>query len=133
RRRGSRQGLPAASGAAASLSEREAPCDPGAPDGLRRAYAGRRPGPADVRARAGRTLNMEYGAPGVLLAALVIDAIVGDPRWLWRRLPHPVAIMGQVIALLDRTLNRDHHSEAMRRLAGVAAIAAIVVTLAVTG
>jgi adenosylcobinamide-phosphate synthase len=76
---------------------------------------------------------MGYGAPGVLLAALVIDAVVGDPRWLWRRLPHPVAIMGKVIALLDRTLNRDQHSGVVRRLAGVAAIGAIVVALAAAG
>jgi adenosylcobinamide-phosphate synthase len=76
---------------------------------------------------------MGYGAPGVLLAALVIDAVVGDPRWLWRRLPHPVAIMGKVIAVLDQTLNRDHHSGAMRRFAGVAAIVAIVVVLVVAG
>ena len=76
---------------------------------------------------------MGYGTPGVLLAALVIDAVVGDPRWLWRRLPHPVAIMGKVIAALDQTLNRDHHSGAMRRFAGIAAIGAIVVVLVVAG
>jgi adenosylcobinamide-phosphate synthase len=76
---------------------------------------------------------MGHGAPGVLLAALAIDAVVGDPRWLWRRLPHPVVIMGKVIAVLDQTFNRDHHSGAMRRFAGVAAIVAIVVALAAAG
>jgi adenosylcobinamide-phosphate synthase len=70
---------------------------------------------------------------GVLLAALVIDALAGDPRWLWRRIPHPVALMGKVIAGLDRSLNRDHHSPTIRRAAGVAAMAAIVVALVVAG
>jgi adenosylcobinamide-phosphate synthase len=41
--------------------------------------------------------------------------------------------MGKVIAGLDRSLNRDHHSATMRRFAGVVAIAAIVVALAVGG
>jgi adenosylcobinamide-phosphate synthase len=76
---------------------------------------------------------MGYGEPGVLLAALAIDAVVGDPHWLWCRLPHPVAVMGKVIAALDRSLNRDHHSPAVRRFAGVAAIAAIVVVLTAAG
>ncbi len=30
----------------------------------------------------------------VLVAALVLDRIVGDPDWLWRRLPHPVVLFG---------------------------------------
>ena len=72
-------------------------------------------------------------APGILLAALAIDAVVGDPRWLWLRLPHPVAIMGKVIGVFDRSLNCDHHSEAVRRFAGVVAIAVIVVALVAAG
>ncbi len=34
----------------------------------------------------------------VTLVALVVDAVIGDPDWLWRRLAHPVAIMGRAIA-----------------------------------
>jgi adenosylcobinamide-phosphate synthase len=49
--------------------------------------------------------------PGPLFAALLLgmglDAIVGDPAWLWRRLPHPVVAMGRAIARLeDRWLDR---------------------------
>lgn len=42
----------------------------------------------------------------ILALALLIDAIVGDPRWLYRRIPHPVVLIGKPIAFLDRRLNR---------------------------
>ena len=29
----------------------------------------------------------------VVVAALAFDALIGDPDWLWRRLPHPVALI----------------------------------------
>jgi adenosylcobinamide-phosphate synthase len=57
-----------------------------------------------------------------LLLALALDAGVGDPTWLWQRIPHPVAVAGQAIAQLDRTLNRDEAPDLHRRIAGVAAL-----------
>ena len=44
-------------------------------------------------------------APVILLIALALDAVIGDPRWL----PHPVRLMGGLVALLDRALNRESH------------------------
>jgi adenosylcobinamide-phosphate synthase len=38
---------------------------------------------------------------GAVLLAMAIDAMFGDPRWLWRRLAHPVVAMGWVIARLE--------------------------------
>lgn len=55
----------------------------------------------------------------LLLAALALDAAVGDPDWLWRRLPHPVAIIGTVIGVLDHRLNRSTDSELQRRRMGI--------------
>ncbi|MCL4143663.1 UNVERIFIED_CONTAM: hypothetical protein GTU68_011052, partial [Idotea baltica] len=40
----------------------------------------------------------------LLLAALLLDALAGDPDWIWRRLPHPVVWIGKVISLFDRHL-----------------------------
>ena len=37
-----------------------------------------------------------------LLLALALDALIGDPAWLYRRVPHPVALMGCTIAWLER-------------------------------
>ena len=58
----------------------------------------------------------------LLAIALVLDAIIGDPDLIWRRLPHPVAIIGGLIGLLDRTLNSDALSARWRKIAGVFAI-----------
>lgn len=58
----------------------------------------------------------------LLLAALLVDALVGDPDWLWRRIPHPVTWFGAIIGSLDRRLNAAPPSSAEaqgRRLAGV--------------
>lgn len=58
----------------------------------------------------------------VVVAALAFDAVIGDPDWLWRRLPHPVALMGALIGFLDRALNRETRSTAFRRLAGIGVV-----------
>jgi adenosylcobinamide-phosphate synthase len=65
-------------------------------------------------------------APWILLGALALDALIGDPAALWRRLPHPVAAIGVAIGWLDRRLNRETWSAATRRRAGVAALAILV-------
>lgn len=54
----------------------------------------------------------------VLLGALLLDAAIGDPGWLWRRLPHPVAWLGRLVALGDAWLNRETWSASRRRAAG---------------
>lgn len=42
----------------------------------------------------------------VLLIALLLDAALGEPKWLWSRLPHPAVLMGRAVAALDRHLNK---------------------------
>lgn len=54
----------------------------------------------------------------LLLAALVIDAVIGDPPRLWRAIPHPVMIIGRAIGFLDAKLNRPQRSPLDRRLRG---------------
>lgn len=46
---------------------------------------------------------MDHAAP--LVFALLLDAALGEPRWLWSRLPHPAVLMGRAVALCDRRLN----------------------------
>lgn len=65
----------------------------------------------------------------LLFAALLIEATLGYPARLFAWIGHPVTWIGVLIARLDRALNRDEASFAMRRLAGVAAL---LVLLAVT-
>ena len=65
----------------------------------------------------------------ILLGALVLDALFGEPDWLWRRVPHPVAWLGRLVAIGDRHLNREGASANGRNLAGMAWLA---VVLAIT-
>jgi adenosylcobinamide-phosphate synthase len=66
----------------------------------------------------------------VVLVALACDAVIGDPDWLWRKLPHPVVWIGAAIGRLDLFFNREAWPPLQRRRAG---ILVIVVLVAVTG
>jgi adenosylcobinamide-phosphate synthase len=60
--------------------------------------------------------------PLLLAAALLLDAALGEPAWLWRRVPHPAVLMGRALDLADCRLNRGP----ARRLKGAIALAALV-------
>ena len=51
-----------------------------------------------------------------LILAMLLDAWLGEPRWLWSRVPHPAVLMGRLIGWADARFNRG----AARRLRGVA-------------
>ena len=40
-----------------------------------------------------------------LVFALILDALMGEPRWLWSRLPHPAVVIGNIIAKASHCLN----------------------------
>ena len=61
----------------------------------------------------------------VLLIGLLLDRIIGDPDWLWRRFPHPVVGFGKAISIADKVLNRVELSDRQRKIRGVIAIAAL--------
>jgi adenosylcobinamide-phosphate synthase len=69
----------------------------------------------------------------VVVAALAFDALIGDPDRLWRRLPHPVVLIGSFIGFLDRTLNHEAWSPAHRKMAGVGVVTLLLVTSALFG
>jgi adenosylcobinamide-phosphate synthase len=69
----------------------------------------------------------------VVIAALAFDALIGDPDWLWRRLPHPVALLGALIGCLERALNFDTRSPMHRKLAGASVVILLLIVSAVSG
>jgi adenosylcobinamide-phosphate synthase len=69
----------------------------------------------------------------LLALALALDALTGDPDVIWKRLPHPVAMIGAGIGLLDRWFNRADYSRAWRRAFGVVTVGLIVVVAAAVG
>ncbi|HUK10161.1 MAG TPA: adenosylcobinamide-phosphate synthase CbiB [Stellaceae bacterium] len=62
----------------------------------------------------------------LLLAALLIDAVIGDPAWLYGCLPHPVALIGQMIAALERRLNLAERNDRVRRALGILTVVLVV-------
>ncbi len=64
----------------------------------------------------------------LLFMALGLDALLGDMPWLFRWVPHPVVMMGRLVAGLERRLNRPERSESDRRQRGV--VVALLVPLA---
>jgi adenosylcobinamide-phosphate synthase len=69
----------------------------------------------------------------VLAWALVIDRCIGDPSWLWRRVPHPVAVAGMAIAVGDARLNAPAAPDAAKRRRGMALIAGLVIAALLLG
>ncbi|MEX0371437.1 MAG: adenosylcobinamide-phosphate synthase CbiB [Tateyamaria sp.] len=65
----------------------------------------------------------------VLACALGLDALMGEPRWLWSRLPHPAVLMGRAVSFFDRTLN----APPAQRFKGALAIASLVLSAALLG
>ena len=50
---------------------------------------------------------------------MLIELVLGYPQWLVRTIGHPVTWIGRLIGILDRRLNHDGNSEALRRINGM--------------
>lgn len=66
----------------------------------------------------------------LLLAALLVEAYVGDARFIFRFVPHPVVLIGRLVDWFDRKLNRESRPEMDRAVRGMIAV---LVVVAVTG
>lgn len=69
----------------------------------------------------------------ILLGALLLDAVLGDMPALFRRVPHPVALVGRLIERVDTRLNRPERPAADRRLRGAFALLAVTAAAATAG
>ncbi|NUB46639.1 cobalamin biosynthesis protein [Fertoebacter nigrum] len=57
----------------------------------------------------------------LLIPALLLDAALGEPKWLWNRWPHPAVLMGRAVDWADARLNRGEG----RKARGIAAMAGL--------
>ncbi|SLN72822.1 cobalamin biosynthesis protein [Roseovarius albus] len=64
-----------------------------------------------------------------LVLAMVLDAVLGEPKWLWDRVPHPAILMGRSVDVLDNALNTG----TQRRLKGIITMVALTVLAIVLG
>lgn len=65
----------------------------------------------------------------MLCLALLLDAALGEPAWLWSRVPHPAVLMGRLVGRLDAVLNNG----TSKRLKGVVCAGVLVVVSASIG
>ncbi|KUJ85100.1 cobalamin biosynthesis protein [Ruegeria marisrubri] len=65
----------------------------------------------------------------LLTCAMLLDAALGEPDWLWSRIRHPAVMIGNLIGALDRHLNHG----ANRRLKGVAVVIFLVFSALLIG
>ncbi|MEM6621942.1 MAG: adenosylcobinamide-phosphate synthase CbiB [Pseudomonadota bacterium] len=61
----------------------------------------------------------------MLALAMILDALIGEPRVLWSRVPHPVVAIGRLINWLERRLNRG----TARRGKGVLALGVVLMAV----
>ncbi|CUH66225.1 cobalamin biosynthesis protein [Thalassovita gelatinovora] len=47
-----------------------------------------------------------------LFLAMLLDAAMGEPKWLWSRFPHPAVVMGRAVGWADQRFN---HGDQRRR------------------
>lgn len=69
----------------------------------------------------------------ILVLALLADRLIGDPDWLWRRIPHPVVVFGWAIDLAERFGNRASLPDPIRFRNGLAALCFLLLASAIIG
>ncbi len=63
-----------------------------------------------------------------LALAMILDAVFGEPKWLWDRAPHPAVLIGRLISWLEAWMNAGN-----RRAKGVVMVAFLVLGAWVVG
>lgn len=69
----------------------------------------------------------------ILLFALALDSALGDPRWLYRAVPHPVVLIGRLIERWEKALNRPHLSRGWKIWQGMLLSLGVIALSALAG
>lgn len=64
-----------------------------------------------------------------ILLALILDAFLGEPVWIWSKIPHPTVLMGKIIKWCELKYNNGIN----RKNKGILFIVFIVIFLAIFG
>ena len=68
-----------------------------------------------------------------LTIAFLLDALFGDPKRIYDRVPHPIVLIGRIIERLDQSLNDPASDDATRKISGVLAVLVVVAGCAFLG
>ncbi len=64
-----------------------------------------------------------------LFFGMILDALFGEPKWLWSRYPHPAVLMGRLIGWCDQRFNAGD----ARQAKGIAVLAGLVIGAGLLG
>lgn len=64
-----------------------------------------------------------------IVFAMLLDAIFGEPKALWNRVPHPAVLMGKCVDLIDEEFNRGNFKKAK----GIVAFGGLVIAFGLLG
>lgn len=65
----------------------------------------------------------------ILFIAIILDAVFGEPEWLWKRVPHPISLIGDCIRWFDEKLNVGP----IRKIKGGVTIGILVIVAGLVG
>ncbi|WP_289033986.1 adenosylcobinamide-phosphate synthase CbiB [uncultured Roseibium sp.] len=69
----------------------------------------------------------------LLFVAILLDAVLGDPEMLWRRVSHPVVYIGRGITALETRFNNPDFSDRQRKAGGVLTLLLLVLASVAMG
>ena len=47
-----------------------------------------------------------------LVAGMILDALFGEPKWIWSRVMHPIVMVGKIISIADNFFNQAPYRKA---------------------
>jgi len=65
----------------------------------------------------------------ILALGMILDALFGEPKWLWSKVSHPAVVMGRTVGYFDKSLNSGTH----RKLRGTIALALLLLIALLLG
>lgn len=69
----------------------------------------------------------------ILFFAIISDRIIGDPAWIWTRIPHPVIIFGKLISFFEKRLNRRDLMPLNLRIRGIISMFLLMIVVGSVG
>ncbi|MEW7006548.1 adenosylcobinamide-phosphate synthase CbiB [Lentilitoribacter sp. EG35] len=69
----------------------------------------------------------------ILFCATILDMLVGDPDWIWRKYTHPIVWFGQITGYMDKRFNSNLLSQAHKKFTGIMAIVMLVAIAVILG
>lgn len=62
----------------------------------------------------------------ILLLALLLDGVFGEPKWLWSRIPHPAVLMGRAVGWMDSQFNTGEKRNGILTLTALCTAAGLI-------